>query len=73
MKKGGSNTVPSFPTPAGGPVSPYNANKASQNGNGTLTQARANAQYDDVKLVGSSVQNGGRHIRDQIQGKNRRH
>lgn len=65
MKNGGGPTVPSFPMPPGGPVGPYNANKASQNGNGTLTQAGANAKYDHVDLVGSSVKTGGRHTRSQ--------
>lgn len=68
MKKGGGDTVPSFPMPAGGPVGPYNANKASQNGNATLTQAGANSKYDHVDLVGSPVgggQTGGRHTRSE--------
>ena len=65
IKKGGKVVVPSFAMPAGGPVGPDNANTASQKGNGTLTQAGANAQYDHVDLVGSpvGVQTGGRHER----------
>ena len=64
IKRGGNSlTVPSFAMPAGGPVGPDNANTASQKGNGTLTQAGANAQYDHVDLVGSpvGVQTGGMH------------
>ena len=73
MKRGGGggSTVPSFPMPAGGPVGPYNANKASQNGNATLTQAGANSKYDHVDLVGSPVgggQTGGRHSRHRSRG-----
>ena len=66
IKRGGKPlTVPSFAMPAGGPVGPDNANTASQKGNGTLTQAGANAQYDHVDLVGSpvGVQTGGVHAR----------
>ena len=62
--------------PAGGPVGPDNANTASQKGNGTLTQAGANAQYDHVDLVGSPVgaQTGGFHQRsERYGGKDRTH
>ena len=75
IKRGGNSvTVPSFPMPAGGPVGPDNANTASQKGNGTLTQAGANAQYDHVDLVGSpvGVQTGGKHARSG-RGRGRSH